>query len=103
MDRGAHQRDADDLAAHQQIRHLLRRHIRQACRQPHVPGVRRLRLQPHQVLDGRHDRLPLPCEQPLPRQRGAVELTPGQYRHQAPHSKIVTDYGLTVVVKSINF
>jgi hypothetical protein len=73
VDRAAHQRHADDGAIDQPIGELIRAESLEAIPQPDVGRVRRLRLEPDEVLDeprGRHRR---PAQEVLPVERRAVQ------------------------------
>jgi hypothetical protein len=84
----AHQRDPDHAAVGDQRGQVLGAEPVEAGVQPVVRRERRLRLQPHQVLDGLHDprgpirrpgRQGLALEQQLAGQERAVDRTQAQY------------------------
>ena len=87
MQRPAHHRRLDHVAAEHRLLERLPSEAGEPRPEPDVRGGRPLRLHPGEPLD-RGDRIePLPLEQQLPRQRGAVQLPQGQHarRHGRFH------------------
>ena len=75
MECRAHERRLDELALVDRRGELVALEPCESCPKRDVRRRRPLRLKPAQALDGVDDAHPLPLEQHLPREKGAVQLT----------------------------
>jgi hypothetical protein len=81
MDRRAHEGDPHRPPLGEQGRDILGPALGESGPQPHIPGVRSLRLQADEVLDGLQRGEVGAAQEQLPVEGGAVEGAAGQRQH----------------------